>query len=189
MYGFSFVLLYSGKVWMRNVSRIWQIVHDSIAKLKPSKLVLTIYNLLADLLIRQPFFCQMLERVNSPNFPPQTFMVYGMLNSYVYPYVHYVFFVLLFRTNFFTTKRKGRWLWLSGKQKQLFYCKCLSAVSKKQWLKRLSQTLCSVTLCTPSDKYTYLWEIWITYKYINLWYKTTWFLGNKSNIKELILVY
>ena len=31
------------------------------AKLKPSKLVLTINNLLADLLIRQTFFCQMLE--------------------------------------------------------------------------------------------------------------------------------
>ena len=31
------------------------------AKLKPFKLVLTINNLLADLLIRQTFFCQMFE--------------------------------------------------------------------------------------------------------------------------------
>ena len=38
--------------------------------IRQSKLVLTIKNLLADLVIRQTSFCQMLERVNSPNFPP-----------------------------------------------------------------------------------------------------------------------
>ena len=70
MYGFSFVLLYSGKVWVRNVWQIWQIVHDSITKLKPSKLVLTINNLLADLLIRQPFFCQMLEKSQFAKLSP-----------------------------------------------------------------------------------------------------------------------
>ena len=35
--------------------------HQRFAKLKPSKLVLTINNLSADLLIRQTFFHQMLE--------------------------------------------------------------------------------------------------------------------------------
>ena len=36
--------------------------HPCFTKLKPSKLVLTINNLLADLLICQSFFCQMLEK-------------------------------------------------------------------------------------------------------------------------------
>ena len=36
--------------------------HPWFAKLKPSKLVLTINNLLADLLIHQTFFCQMLKK-------------------------------------------------------------------------------------------------------------------------------
>ena len=44
--------LAGGKVW-----QFWQ-----FTKLKPSKLVLSINNLLADLLIRQIFFCQMLEK-------------------------------------------------------------------------------------------------------------------------------
>ena len=37
--------------------------------IRQTNLVLTIENLLADLLIRQTFFLQMLKRVNSPNFP------------------------------------------------------------------------------------------------------------------------
>ena len=54
-------LPYSGKVWrgesLANLAnRSW------FAKLKPSNLVVTIDNLLADLLIRQTFLCQMLEK-------------------------------------------------------------------------------------------------------------------------------
>ena len=46
------------------------------AKLKPSKLVLIINNLLADLLIRQTFFCQMLETSQFVKLSPcQTFSV------------------------------------------------------------------------------------------------------------------
>ena len=60
---------YSGKVWrgetLANLANCPQ-----FTKLKSSKLVLTINNLLADLLIRQTFFHQMLERVTLPNFPP-----------------------------------------------------------------------------------------------------------------------
>ena len=44
--------------------------HPRFAKLKPSKLVLTINNILADLLIHQTSVRQMLERVTSPTFPP-----------------------------------------------------------------------------------------------------------------------
>ena len=49
-------------LYSRNVWRIWRIVHDSSPTLKPSKSVLTINNLLADLVIRQTFFCQMFEK-------------------------------------------------------------------------------------------------------------------------------
>ena len=52
---------YSGKVWQ------WESLVNLancpwFTKLKPSKLVLTINNLLANQLIRQTFFCQMLEK-------------------------------------------------------------------------------------------------------------------------------
>ena len=40
-----------------------------ICQTKTIQLVLTINNLLADLLIHQILFCKMLERINSPNFP------------------------------------------------------------------------------------------------------------------------
>ena len=43
------------------------------AKLKPSNLVLTVYNLLADLLICQIFFCQMLKKSIHKNFSPPNF--------------------------------------------------------------------------------------------------------------------
>ena len=60
---------YSRKVWrgesLANLAnRPW------FAKLKPSKLVVTIDNLLADLFIRQTFSAKYLERVNSPKFLP-----------------------------------------------------------------------------------------------------------------------
>ena len=48
------------------------------AKLKPSNLVLTINNLLADLLIRQTFFCQMLKKSQFTQlYPCKTFLQYG----------------------------------------------------------------------------------------------------------------
>ena len=50
-----------------------------------SKLVLTIKNLLADLLIRQTFFHQMLEKSQFAKLSPhQTFPLYGNLNYHVY---------------------------------------------------------------------------------------------------------
>ena len=49
---------------------------SGFAKLKPTKLVLAINNLLADVLIRLSFFCQMLKKsqfaklcIPMPNFP------------------------------------------------------------------------------------------------------------------------
>ena len=51
---------YRGKLWPGgNVAHF--VNHPWFAKLKPSKLVFIINNLLADLLIHQIFFCQMLE--------------------------------------------------------------------------------------------------------------------------------
>ena len=47
--------------------------HPWFAKLKPSKLVLTINNLLADLLICQTFFRQMLKESIHQTFPPPNF--------------------------------------------------------------------------------------------------------------------
>ena len=50
-------------------------------KLKPSKLVLTINNLLADLLIHQTFFCQMFEKSQFAKlFLHQTFPLYTVAN-------------------------------------------------------------------------------------------------------------
>ena len=50
-----------------------------IHQTKPSKLVLTINNLLADLLICQTFFCQRLEQSQFTKLSPrQTFPLYGM---------------------------------------------------------------------------------------------------------------
>ena len=70
-------LPYSRKVWRQEslaalVNRLW------FAKLKPSKLVLTINSLLADLLFCQTFFCIMLERVNLPNFTPASLSRYAV---------------------------------------------------------------------------------------------------------------
>ena len=49
---------------------------STIRQTKSSKLVHTINNLLADLLIHQTFFSQMLERVNSPNVPATRYTIY-----------------------------------------------------------------------------------------------------------------
>ena len=50
-----------------------------LSAIHQTKLVLTINNLLADLLIRQTFFCQMLETSQFAKlFPRQTFPLYGI---------------------------------------------------------------------------------------------------------------
>ena len=69
---------YSGKVWrgesLANLAnRPW------FTKLKPSKLVVTINNLLADLFIRQIFFHQMLRKSKFAKVSPcQSFPLYGI---------------------------------------------------------------------------------------------------------------
>ena len=50
--------------------------------LKPSKLVLTINNLLADPLIHQTFFAKCSQRVNSPNFPTILYMILATMVKY-----------------------------------------------------------------------------------------------------------
>ena len=47
--------------------------HPQFTKLKPSKLVLTINNLLADLNFTKLSFSKCSKRLNSPNFPPPNF--------------------------------------------------------------------------------------------------------------------
>ena len=69
---------YSGKVWWE---KSWanSANHSWFAKLKPTKLVLTINYLLADLLICQTFFHQMFEKSQFAKLSPrQTFPLYGM---------------------------------------------------------------------------------------------------------------
>ena len=61
-------LPYSRKVW-RGESLVNLANCPLFTKLKLSKLVLTINNLLADLLIHQLSFAKCSKRVNSPNFP------------------------------------------------------------------------------------------------------------------------
>ena len=75
---------YSGKVWwgesLANLANGLR-----FTKLKPSKLVVTIDNPLADLFIRQTFFRQMLEKSTfAKHSASQTFPLYGM---YVWMYV------------------------------------------------------------------------------------------------------
>ena len=68
---------YSGKAWREK--SLANLANSSwFAKLKPSKLVLTINNLLCDLLIHQTFFCQMLEESVYQTCPYQTFPLYGI---------------------------------------------------------------------------------------------------------------
>ena len=52
------------------------IIAPCFAKLKQSKLVLTSYNLLADLFIHQPFLTKCSKRVNLPNFLPTKLFCY-----------------------------------------------------------------------------------------------------------------
>ena len=65
---------YSGKVWRgENLAN-----HSRFAELKPSKLVVTVDNLLADLFIRQTFFRQMFRKNKFAKVSPcQTFPIYG----------------------------------------------------------------------------------------------------------------
>ena len=79
------LLLYSGKVW-RGESLVNLENCPLFAKLKPSKLVLIINNLLADLLIRQTFFCQILENSQFAKLSPrQTFPLYGISSTRHHP--------------------------------------------------------------------------------------------------------
>ena len=69
---------YSGKVW-RGESLANLANRLRFAKLKPSKLVVTIDNPLADLLIRQTFFRQTLEKSRfAKHSARQTFPLYGI---------------------------------------------------------------------------------------------------------------
>ena len=77
-------ILYSGKVW-----RVESLVNLAsclqFAKLKPSKLVVTINNPLAELFIHRTFFCQKLEKSKfAKHSPRQTFPLYG---SHTCPHV------------------------------------------------------------------------------------------------------
>ena len=73
-------LPYSEKVWWGE-SLVNLVNRPQFAKLKPSKFVLTINNLLADLLIRQTFFRQMLETSQFAKLSRhQTFPLYSIRN-------------------------------------------------------------------------------------------------------------
>ena len=119
----SLCILYSGRVWrgesLANLAnRRW------FAKLKPSKWVVTIDNLLAELFIRQTFFRQMLRKGEFAKVSPcQTFPLHG--NSFifivVYCWPHYcdclvytsIWWGLLSRRKFFTNWPVWLGLWKS----------------------------------------------------------------------------
>ena len=66
-------ILYSGKVWGGKFGELGE-----SSMICQTKLVFTINNLLADLLIRQTFFRQMLEKSQFAKLPPrQTFRLYS----------------------------------------------------------------------------------------------------------------
>ena len=68
---------YSGNVW-RVESLVNLVNRLRFAKLKPSKVVVSMNNLLADLLIRQTFFHQTLEKSKfAKHSPRQTIPLYG----------------------------------------------------------------------------------------------------------------
>ena len=53
--------------------------HLQFAKLKPSKLVVSMNNLVVDLFIHQTFFCKMLEKSKfAKHFPHQIFPLYSI---------------------------------------------------------------------------------------------------------------
>ena len=72
---------YSRKVWW--VESLANLVnHLQFAKLKPSKVLVTINNYLADLFIRQTFFRQALEKSKFTKHSfHQTFPLYGLQNT------------------------------------------------------------------------------------------------------------
>ena len=91
--GLWFKLLYSRKVW-RGKSLVNLANRQWFTKLKSFKLVLTINNLLADLLIRQTLFCQILEKSQFTKLFPiklSCYTVFGMHFSYISanPYLAY----------------------------------------------------------------------------------------------------
>ena len=79
-YSLTKILWYRGKVW-RVESLVNLVNHLQFAKLKPSKVVVTINNPLADLFIRQTFFHQTLEKSKfAKPSPCQIFPLYGIPN-------------------------------------------------------------------------------------------------------------
>ena len=80
---------YSGKVWQ--IESLVNLAYRlRFTKLKPSKLVVTNNNPLADLLIRQTFFRQTIEKSKfSKHSPRQTFLLYGTIRfMYVLRLLH-----------------------------------------------------------------------------------------------------
>ena len=74
-------------------------------KLKPSKLVLIINNLLVDLLIRQTFFRQMLEESQLTKlYPRQTFLLYGSVIGIGSAESYSKFFIATLVTDIIQTK-------------------------------------------------------------------------------------
>ena len=91
--GLWFKLPYSRKVW-RGKSLVNLANHQWFAKLKLFKLLLTSNNLLADLLIRQTYFCQTLKKSHFTKLFPvklSRYTVFGMDFSYISanPYLAY----------------------------------------------------------------------------------------------------
>ena len=67
----------AGKLSWGNLANRWW-----FTKLKPSTLVLTINNLLADVLICQTLFCQMLKKSQFPKlYPHQMFPLYSIIST------------------------------------------------------------------------------------------------------------
>ena len=66
------------------------VIRPRFAKLKPSKLVLIINNLLDDLLIRQTFFCQMLKMSQFTKFPPAKLSRYTVLHIQLLAHLVYI---------------------------------------------------------------------------------------------------
>ena len=75
---------YSGKVWqVESLANLASHLRFAKFKLKPSKLVVTSNNPLADLFICQTFFYQMLEKSKfAKHSPYQTFPLYGMYENF-----------------------------------------------------------------------------------------------------------
>ena len=76
------VILYSGKVWQvaRKFNLAYLVNPQRFTKLKPSKLVVTINNPLADLFICQIFSARHLKRINSSNILPVKLSCYTAMH-------------------------------------------------------------------------------------------------------------